>query len=150
MNTYLPAFRSTHSAMAMVGAVIGGLLMSSLPALALEPATPAPEAVQAVTVVAPHVVREKAGGTGLAGGPIEVLSLSRVVSYADLDLTTQAGVAEFQKRIHDAAQTACDQIAAQYPAQLYIPTPANQDCVGAATDGAMPQARQVIAAAQAK
>jgi UrcA family protein len=144
MNTDIPASRSKHGAIALVAAIAAGMLASGQPAAA---ATSAPAAVQAITVVAPHVVRHKVGGTGPFGGPVEVLSLSRGVSYADLDLTTKAGVVAFEKRIKDTAQKACDQIEAEYPSTLYIAVPANQNCVGTAVSEAMPLADAVIAAA---
>jgi len=147
MNTFASVFRSKLDAIAMVGAVVGGMILSSHPAPAQEtPAASAP-VTQEVTVVAPEVVRETVRQNGVKGGPIEMLSLSRGVNYADLDLTTQAGVAEFQKRISDTARAACKQIEDEYPTQRYVLVPANQDCVGTAIKGAAPQASEIIAAA---
>jgi UrcA family protein len=144
MNIHHSTARSMPVVVTLVATIVGGALLSNQ-VLAQE-GSMAPSVLQGISVVAPHVVRRKTHETGPASGPIEVLSLSRTVSFADLDLRADTGVAAFEKRVHDTAQAACDKIEAQYPQDRYVPTPA-QDCVKTTIDGAMPQVRQVVAAA---
>jgi UrcA family protein len=129
---------------------IAGVLLA-LPAIA-QPVTPPPQqpaVVQEITVIAPEVVRPTAGTARFAGSPIEVVSLSRVVSFADLDLSSPAGAATLRQRIRDTADKACAQLESEYPSNIYVPVPANQNCVRRATDTAMSLADQIIAAAGA-
>ena len=110
-----------------------------------------PATAQEVTVFAPKVARHvPSAASPFLGAPIEVVSLKRAVSYADLDLTRQAGVATFEQRIRGAAQTACADLEAAYPSNLYVPTPPDQNCVETATNRAMDTAKQVVLAANSK
>jgi UrcA family protein len=77
--------------------------------------------------------------------PTEVISITRHVSYADLDLATKKGDSELEKRINDAATAVCKRLDS-----LQSPKGA-QDmyCVKKAVDGAMTQAHAAISAASA-
>jgi UrcA family protein len=154
MNSAIPCFRLKAGAVAIVGAMIGGLLTPSSPAMAqpasAEASSPAPVA-ESVTVIAPRVVRRHATGAGQFGGsPIEVLSVSLAVSFADLDLTTQTGVDEFRKRIMYASLDACDRIEAQYPSNIYVPVSANHNCPDNTARQALAVADEVIAATRSR
>jgi len=128
--------------------------MLAAPALAqpvsAAPGSPTPVA-EGLTVVAPEIVRHQAvgGAAPLQGAPIEVLSLSRTVSFNDLDLTTRAGVDEFRRRIMYASLAACDQIEAEYPSNIYVPVPASQNCPDRTASQAFELADEIIAAAKA-
>jgi len=100
-----------------------------------------------ITVVAPEVVQRKIVGRTMIGAPIEVISLSRPVSYADLDLTKQSDADELEKRIGDTAKAACKELNIMYPDAMFQPIPANQNCTRTATSEAMEVAKLVIAAA---
>jgi UrcA family protein len=132
-------------ALAMAGATLGAA------PLALAQPGAGPSTAQEVTVVAPEVTRHlTTAATPFLGAPIEVVSLQRAVSYADLDLTKQADAATFATRVQSAAQGACADLEAKYPSNLYVPTPADQNCVATATDRARVTAKEVIAAANTR
>jgi UrcA family protein len=99
-----------------------------------------------VTIVAPRVVHQEVGKSP-SGTPIELISLSREVSYADLSLASTTGVATLDKRVADTARQACDQLELLYPAALYPPNPSSQDCFKTAYAEGMAQAGAAIAAA---
>jgi UrcA family protein len=135
----------TRSALLAAVVAMTGAIGAAPPALA-QPGAQAPTA-QEVTVVAPKVARhEGPTASRFLGAPIEVVSLSRPVSFADLDLTKQSDVATFKARIEDAAHAACTDLEVQYPSTYYVLVPANQNCAQTATDQAMTVAKEVIAA----
>lgn len=148
-----PRFRLQPGAVAMLGATIGLLLAPSSTVLAqsASDATIAqPTTAESLTVVAPRVARREVSGTArFVGTPVELLTSERSVSFAGLDLTTQAGVDEFKQRIMYGALAACDEIEAQYPSNIYVPVPANQNCPDTTARAALLVADEVIAAARA-
>jgi UrcA family protein len=75
--------------------------------------------------------------------PIVDVSLGYGVSTAGLDLATTTGVAELDKRVHDAAMAACKEIGRQYPDS----TPTDEVCAKRAADKAMVKVREAAAAA---
>ena len=110
---------------------------------------------EVVTVTAPSVVIHQRtapmGSPALGGGmtrPIEVVSVNRTVSYADLDLAKPGDVNIFTKRINDAAKDACDTLDRRYPKTIYIPVSPDENCARNAAGNAMRIADQVIAAAK--
>jgi UrcA family protein len=101
--------------------------------------------VPEVTVQASRVVEKQVGRTS-TGLPIVDVSLSYGVSYAGLDLVTNAGVMELEKRVKDTAMKACKELSRQYP----ISDQTDQECAKAATDKAMVKVHELAAAAAAK
>ena len=99
-------------------------------------------AQQEVTVEAPHV--EKTTQTGPMGRPQPALSIVYRVSYSDLNIATNSGAVELQKRIKDSATQACAQLLKLYPDSSEGETP----CVQGAVKSAMDQAKKAIAAAE--
>jgi UrcA family protein len=95
-----------------------------------------------ITVHAPRVSAEPVGRAA-SGATIELVSLVNRVSYSDLDLTMYVDVMELETRIHEAAQMACEQLAALRPLGGHD-TPA---CAEQAVNGAMEQAKRLVAAA---
>ena len=139
----IPFLKSAALAAALA---VAGSAVPMAPALA-QPDSQVGSA-QEVTVVAPKVARHHyAGGARFAGAPIEVVSLTKTVSFADLDLTKQGDVATFQARVQATAQAACGDLEIKYPSTYYVPVPADQSCVQTASDQAMALAKEVIAAA---
>ena len=136
---------------AMLAAVTGGLTIPGSLALAQGPAAARADQPTAgsLTVVAPRVLRNKAGPAWAQGAPIEVVSLAKTVAFADLDLTTSVGVDEFKKRIMYAALDACDQLEAQYPSNRYVLVPPTQNCPDTTATQALMVAKEIIAAARA-
>lgn len=146
-------FRLTPGLIAMLAAMAGGLAIPGSSALAQEAAAAAPAAqptAGSLTVTAPRVLRGRAGPAWAQGAPIEVVSLAKTVSFADLDLTTKTGVDEFNKRIMYAALDACNELEAQYPSNRYVLVPATQNCPDTTATQALAIAKQIIAAARAK
>jgi UrcA family protein len=105
-----------------------------------------PEVRQGITIVAPHVVHRKVVGRSSIGAPIEVMSVSRSVSYADLDLTKTADAAELKKRISDAAKDACNYLFSRERGLTLPPVTSSRSCMKEATSEAMMLANEVIAA----
>jgi UrcA family protein len=146
MNSSVLRYCLMLGAIAVVGSAAAGL---PAPAQNAPAKSPAPLA-SAVTVVAPEVVRRPTTGTTrFHGSPVEVLSLQKVAEFGDLDLTTDAGVGTFHKRIRATAQAACAQLESEYPSRTYVPVPASQNCSQTATRSAMAVADEIVAAARA-
>jgi UrcA family protein len=51
----------------------------------------------------------------LPGVPVEVISISQRVSYADLNLTSVAGSEEMEARVRSTARTLCEKLDQRYP-----------------------------------
>jgi UrcA family protein len=81
------------------------------------------------------------------GIPTEQFKIGRVVSYANLDLSTASGAAELKKRVSRAAQEACNELVAADPIDLADGN-GNPTCVKETTDGAMDQVNAAIATAK--
>jgi UrcA family protein len=146
MNLRIPLFHTLRSACTAAGAVVGILAIASQPVYAQQVSRTS-EATEEVKVTAPEVERIRVGQTSI-GAPIEVISLSRPVSYGDLDLTRQSDANELEKRILDTAEAACKELDNMYPdGSLYQPIPSDQNCVKSATTEALKEAHLVIAAA---
>jgi UrcA family protein len=95
-----------------------------------------------ITVTAPRTVTKQVVER-TATGNIELITLQRRVSYADLDLTRHADVVQLEARVNDVAKEACED-----PAKTYaLSDPKTPDCVRAAVADARPQLNAAIAAA---
>lgn len=116
--------------------IVIGLAIASGPAIAQE--------VKEVIVEAPRAVVRKVERTN-TGAPVEILTLTRRVSYADLDLSKSADAATLETRINDTAKDSCTQLDKMIP---LLGRSDDGDCVKKAVDGAMVQAKAAIAAAQ--
>ena len=101
---------------------------------------------QGITVLAPYVVHRKVVGRSTIGAPIEVLSVSRSVTYADLNLTKASDAAELKKRISDTAKDACLYLYSRYNGISQPTISSNKSCVQEATAEAMMVANDIIAA----
>ena len=98
-----------------------------------------------ITVIAPRLIRLEISRTA-SGGTVEEVSLTRHVSYADLDLSKQSDVRELEQRVGDMAKLACEQLAALYP----LAAPNSPNCIRQALNGAMEQVRAATTAAAAR
>jgi UrcA family protein len=99
---------------------------------------------QAMEVVTVEAVREIIVGKSPIGAPIKEMSIRSRVSYADLDLTTAAGVDALKKRVSDTATSTCKEIKVDVPAEGSTV----DKCIKEAIDGAAPQIDAAIAAAK--
>jgi UrcA family protein len=98
--------------------------------------------VEGVTVVAARTVKEQIGrAPNLA--PINAISLSYSVSFADLDLSTSAGAAALDQRVKDAAMAACKEITKLYPQAR----PDDAACAKAAVGEAAAKVHDAVGAA---
>jgi UrcA family protein len=90
------------------------------------------------------VIIQSAGQIGPRAGD-QIVSLTRRVSYADLDLTTPSGAKQLELRVQEVAHTVCEELERRSPS-----SPNSEErltCVkGAVADG-MGHARAAIAAA---
>ena len=135
---------------AAIAIAVGLLAFANHPVFAQQ-GSQTSEGSEEITVTAPRLVQRKIVGRSMIGAPIEVISLSRKVSYADLDLTTPEGWAELRKRISDTARAACKQLDTMYPdSDLFQATPSDQNCAKTATKDAMDLTDQIIAASTSK
>jgi UrcA family protein len=99
---------------------------------------------ESIVVVAPHKVTHKTVGTTGTGVPIEEVSFSQTVGFADLDLGTPAGVAALRQRVTATANESCAQLDRIYPDEIDVALPFNKTCQQAAVAAAMPQVNAVI------
>lgn len=99
-----------------------------------------------VTVQASHNVHRRQIGMSETGIPLEEISLSRHVSYADLDLTSAQGLDELDKRIETTAKEACQQLKTLYPLEQWETD--NAACVADAVHGAKEQLHAALVAAK--
>jgi UrcA family protein len=99
-----------------------------------------------VIVTEGPVIRRQEGRTK-RGFPIEIIELTRRVSYADLDLSKEADVSVFELRVETAAKRSCEQLANK---QSFESTSASAitRCVSEAVDRSVEQMQAAIAANQ--
>lgn len=100
---------------------------------------------QPMEVVTVEAVSEIVIGRSTSGAPIKEITIRSTVSYLDLDLTTDAGAKELEKRIRDTATSTCNDIRVD----LDAPGSTVERCIREAIDGGMAQANEVIASKRA-
>lgn len=125
----------------MTALVASALTMTSTVTFAQMNSSELPEViVEAETPVA-------GAGRDARGFPIEVVQLSRRVSYADLHIGTHSGAIELHKRIETAAKAVCEELKRVYPHGSEENNPSGS-CIRDAIKNAMPQANAAIAEAE--
>ena len=102
----------------------------------------AQEQLSEITVQAKRLVSTQVVGRTSSGIPIVNISLSYGVSLKDLDVLSPPGMQAAEKRINDAALSACQEIGRQYPDA----TPDDKTC---AKDAAKKATAQLHKRAQA-
>jgi len=103
--------------------------------------------LEEITIQATRIMNVKSDVHAPPGGAeVKDISLSYVVNTAGLNLALQADVAALEKRVRDAALTACKEIGRQYPSS----TPNDADCAKATADKAMIRVKELVAAAGKK
>lgn len=128
------------------------LTVLSNAAQAQDALTPAAKdtAQETTTVYPPYVETHKViHPTGSKTSPpaVEATSLSRGVTYSDLDLSQPTGVILLERRVRVAAADVCNELDRRYPKGIYTPVPFYQNCVRTAVAHAMPAVKQLEAAA---
>ena len=86
-----------------------------------------------ITVQGTRMVSTKLVGKTSSGIPIIDVSLGYSVIMKGLDLASQAGFLEAEKRVKDVADAACKELVKRYPDG----TPSEQECAKASADKAM-------------
>jgi UrcA family protein len=84
-----------------------------------------------ITVTAPRHVERTTVGRSSIGAPIEDVTVSRRVSHHDLDLKSPAGRETLNRRITEAAQAECRELARIYP----VGRPDSRQCARIAIAG---------------
>jgi UrcA family protein len=102
----------------------------------------APSHGQPVETVTVEAAREVKVAQTVTGIPVSEITVRSRVSYADLDLTTDAGVKTFKDRIRAAATGACKEMNIRVPAE----GSSVETCAKDAVKSAMVEADKVIAA----
>jgi UrcA family protein len=102
----------------------------------------AQEASEKVTVFAPYVVKKTTKDR------VTTISVSRDVSYQDIDLTASDGQAALEARVRQAAQDVCRELDRRFITSAYVTVSSNKSCVKDAQAEAMVQVRNVVAAAK--
>ncbi len=92
------------------------------------------------------VINKKIIGTSSSGVPTEEVTVTRRVSYSDLDLKTYSGAQTLKQRVKEAAKIACKQIDELYP-QEQSDTP---NCIKQSVAQADRQVEEALGAAQGK
>jgi UrcA family protein len=126
-------------------ALASGLMLCSA-ALAATPAAAAAETAT-TTVTAPVVQREVVGRTTI-GAPIDQLTVSQPVSYADLNLANPADVKVLDQRIRSTAQKDCAELRDVSPGFM-DPTISGGHCVRSAERDARSTLSAMTSAANA-
>lgn len=112
------------------------------------PPPPSAQVTEELIIRAPDVVRRPLPRSG-PGAPTgltnpEIISLTRAVSYSDLDLTRAPDVAEMRRRIGNTARDICQELTRRYPRNSEYVYSAN-DCVKKATDDGLETLNQLTA-----
>ncbi len=106
------------------------------PALADSPKT--------ITINAGVLTRTVVDYAASTRAPIENVTITRRVSYADLDLSTQAGAAALERRVKEAASAGCKQLDNLYP----LEDKEARECTRMAVAEASPQVLHALAVAR--
>ena len=99
------------------------------------------ESLEQVTVGGSHILTVQVERSS-SGIPIEDVSLSVPVNSQGLDLTTQSGLNAMERRVRDAATSACDEISRQHP----FAEPSDAECVIHAVRKPLSEVRQIAEA----
>jgi UrcA family protein len=113
-------------------------------ALSAGSAAVAAENLGEVSIHATRMITSKVVGRTSSGVPIEEVTLSHQVTSAGLDIASHSGAMEFEKRIADAASSACKELGEKFPNV----TQSDAACAKAAAEPALAQARELEAAAR--
>lgn len=134
MDTSTVAKKSTGRAVRLAALTLAAGAFSFLGSVAMADNSSASAVQPSVTVTAPRIVHRSMGPSGLS---VEQYSLSRRVSFADLNLDTPEGKAALHERIRASARAACQQMESLYPSSFWIDDV--QTCVHNALLTWMPQ-----------
>jgi UrcA family protein len=141
-------FGVTNLMLAAVGMSVCGIAGTSSMAFA-QAGSASPEASEQVIIHAPEIVRKAAPRRGTGTLPNEnpqIITLSRAISYADLNLSKASDVSELETRVRNTAREVCQELDRQFPKSAGEYVRGKEDCVQRAVNGGLQQVRQVTAA----
>jgi UrcA family protein len=105
------------------------------------------EPVEEVTVFAPFVVTRTVERRPKSI-PVSTITMSRGVNFHDLDLSSEKDVATLETRVRQAADDICRELGRRFPTGRFARSNQNRDCVKNASDSALTEVREVVAAAR--
>lgn len=132
-------------------AFCGTLLILGLEAVAFGSgsawgAVPAPSDETVTVHNAPYTIHRQEISRQMARQlALSKVSVDKQVSYSDLDLSRPEDAAKLKDRIREAAVDSCNQLEHRFPSSVFIPVPAQQNCVGEATGQALAQVQGITA-----
>lgn len=138
MTTRRASHCSAQSRRLATGILIGaGLAIASTAALS--------QPIEEVTVTAPRIVQQKVvtARSSSTGAPVEETTISRIVSFSDLDLSKAADADELRARVRTTAKDLCAELDQLYPFE-----PKDPACARKSAERAMVQADNAIADAR--
>ena len=100
---------------------------------------------QTVSVTA-NVVTRRVVGRSAIGAPVEEVTLTHRVGYADVNIATHTGAVALERRGHEAARLGCRQLARLYPSAQER----QAQCIPRAVSDASRGVHEAITAAQSE
>ena len=139
-------FALAHLACGIAIVSVVGLAAATGPALAQ--GSSANAASEEITISGPNYIERR---VPLPARRFELVNpqrvtLSRRVSYHDLNLSQPSGAIELEHRINATARDVCRELRQRSPRSLFQVVQSD-DCVRSAVNGGMAQARQIVATA---
>lgn len=122
---------------------VGAVLMTA--ALCFATVALADNQLETIVVKAGVMVKTVVDQTTI-GAPVEEVTLTHRVSYADLDLTKHSDAMELKRRVSETARLACEQLDKLYP----FDEKEAPECTSEATANAESQVDEAISAAEQK
>jgi UrcA family protein len=108
----------------------------------------ATDATEEVTVDSPYTIRQQVlPRTSQREMAARQTSISREISFADLDFSKQADVDIMRQRIRQAARETCDELDRRFPPTVYVPVQEARPCIATTTlhaFGRLDEARAVV------
>ena len=114
-----------------------------LAGVTLATAALANNAMETIVVRAEAMTKTVVGRTTI-GAPVEEVTLTHRVSYADLDLATHSGAMALKRRVKETARLACEQLDKLYPFE----DKAEPACIQEAVHRAESQVDEAIVSAE--
>lgn len=103
-------------------------------------------AIPAIQAREEVIVEGVRGRRSAIGAPVRDVIATRVVSFADISLTTDSGVTVLENRIREAARSACNELEQKHPIGADGDSP--KECFDNAVNSAMVVARRAVDAAK--
>ena len=102
--------------------VFAAFIVNTGPAIAQEANSDSTgEVIEEIVKMEALIERRMTGHRSAIGARTEVIELRRSVSFADLDLSKVADLAEFNSRIENTAKESCEKLARMFPLPISGP-----------------------------